>query len=64
MVAEPANPEVANQIDRGAWATKGHMDRAVPEYAEAIRIRPDNIPIRINFADALAAVHRLDEAVA
>ena len=66
MVAElePGNPQVSNQIDRGAWATKGHMDVAIQDYAEAVRIRPDNNPIRTNYANALAAVHRMDEAVA
>src|ERR1019366_4887926 len=46
------------------WHQKGDVERAIPQYREYLRIRPEASDVRSNLGAALASTGRYEEAIA
>jgi tetratricopeptide (TPR) repeat protein len=47
-----------------AWHQKGDVERAIPQYRQYLRIRPEASDVRSNLGAALASTGRYEEAIA
>src|SRR5262249_16812831 len=59
-----SNHATANNSPRNAWQTKRHLDRAIADYDQAIRLDPKNAASYSNRGSAWHKKNQLDRAIA